>query len=151
MAALPPRQLIEGRQDLEDLDLAGDVQVMRPHLHAGMCKPLAGLDEGPGAVEHHGYAFQRTGDLGRIVELEAAPAPAVLDRQRCQSIRTATGDDGLQAKLRGLLEYQSRRVAIGAIDQNRARHDVPRIRFSPSVRPCNVATCLPRIKLDQLP
>jgi hypothetical protein len=89
------RHVIKGGQGLEDIDLTGDIQIMRLGTHTGMCQWLAGVNEGAGAVEHYGYPFQITGYVLRIIQREATPAQAVFRRQGCQFGRTAASNDGL--------------------------------------------------------
>ena len=104
---------------LENGDLAGNVEVVRPGREARVHHRPRGPREGTGAVDDEGRPAEPLAQRGSVIEAEAPRFESQLARQRRDGLRAPTGQHGPQAAAHRLPRKESAGVAVGAVDQER--------------------------------
>src|SRR5207342_3130540 len=101
----------------EDVDLAGDVEIMSARGQAAFQHRCAGRGKRAGAMQHQIDAAQAFHHGTGEVEGELAPAQSQLVGQRAHGGFVAAGEDRLQAAPGGFGGDQAAGVAVGTVDQ----------------------------------
>ena len=100
----------------EDVDLAGDVQIVRAQLQAAVDHAGRGGREGPGTIEHQIHAVQAGLQRAHLIDGKGAPLQPERFRQRLDRAFASSTQNRSQTTLDRLTGDQLAAVAIGTIE-----------------------------------
>ena len=106
----------------EDIDLAGDVQIMHVLGQTGFQQRRAGRRERPGAVEHRADVVEAGGDRLGTQQRKHPLVQAQFARQRFQRLARAAGQQRLQPGVHRGAGDQRTGIAVGAVDHQLCAH-----------------------------
>ncbi len=111
------RRAVVAMEQAEDLDLAGDVEVMHALSEAGLKHRRGGLGEGAGAVEHRRHLAQPLSKRRGIIERKSAPGKTEPVGEGADFARVSAGEGGFEPALRRLFGDELAGIARRPVDQ----------------------------------
>lgn len=110
--------LIQRRQTLEYLDLAGDVEIVHAPAQTGLRHGPESVHKRAGTVEYQAPLQEGLVQGGRVTQVQRHARQAVAFRQDFEPVRVASGQQRTQALFQRLFHDEGAGVTVGPINQH---------------------------------